>query len=258
MTNHLTDAVYISTGDNNGFYTIRVKKFFRVPNTNTFFWRDRFLKNSSRTWKAAMAEALTVAKSRNGRLLTRVEDKWELNDWGSGKTATRRISHYYTWMLLLEAGVMPFGKHKDEKLSDLPCGYRTWLRTQNDGSAMWKLMINALEPYEAEDKKAAERVAEERAIKQAKIEEIKRQSRWIGYPGKRIATKVTCEHKHQFESRYGSGTISTLRDENGNCIKTFGVCRLAVGDTADVVFTIKEHSEWRDEKQTIVTRVQVK
>lgn len=107
-------------------------------------------------------------------------------------------------------------------------------------------------------RRAASRLAEEKAAKQAKLAEIKRNSNWVGYPGKRLASRVTCEHKHHYESRYGGGVITTLRDENGNCIKTFGVCRLAVGDTADVVFTIKEHSEWRDEKQTIVTRVQVR
>lgn len=102
-------------------------------------------------------------------------------------------------------------------------------------------------------------------------------SKYIGEVGKRIKITATLVNDYSFTNTFGwteqTTTIYTFRDEDGNvyCWKTSGnlgmdkvndrddyyrdfVCR---GDTFTCKATIKEHSEYKGTKQTVVTRVKV-
>lgn len=76
-----------------------------------------------------------------------------------------------------------------------------------------------------------------------------------GTLGKRQTVEVTKINTIQFEKWDGFGTIHVLRTAEGHLIKTFGVCDLKVGETATIKATPKKHDTFRDEKQTIVTRI---
>ena len=47
-------VIYVSTGDQNGFYTLRSKVF--EPTQYGGYYRDHFIKNSSRTWEVALKQ----------------------------------------------------------------------------------------------------------------------------------------------------------------------------------------------------------
>lgn len=105
-------------------------------------------------------------------------------------------------------------------------------------------------------------------------------SEYIGEVGKRIAITAKLVNDYTFTSRFGwaeqTNTIYTFEDENGNvyCWKTSGTLGMDQhvlrdgmrdysydcvrrGDTFTCKATVKEHSEYRGTKQTVVTRVKV-
>ncbi len=247
--------IYISTGETNGFYTLRSKRHFQSG--NHFGYRDNFIKNSSRDWDTALKEAHFVAKARGAKVITGPDDKWDLNEWGSGKTSIQNISRYVEWQAWLMDGLMPFGKHKGSPIDSLPESYRIWLRKEADGSKYWDLLIKFLKSFEAADNAWQEERNKILEKRQQEWKAVRERSNWIGNVGQRITKVVTCEHKHPYEGHFGPGYISTLRDQNGNCFKTFGTCALVVGEMAEVKMTIKKHDEWKNEKQNVVTRLAV-
>lgn len=126
---------------------------------------------------------------------------------------------------------------------------------------------------EAEWKAAAEQArlvkeAEEAKIKaeEAKIKAEKAISQHVGHVGERITVKAVYDHTAWFEvnsfSGYGTETmyIHTFKDQNGNVLiwKTGRDIALTEGDSVKITGTVKEHSEYQDEKQTILTRCRIK
>lgn len=115
---------------------------------------------------------------------------------------------------------------------------------------------------EAEAREKAEREAEE-----ARIREEKKISQHIGEIGDKIEIKATFIKTAWFEvpSFGGWGTdtmhIHTFKDESGNVLiwkTTKGLpLNIEEGDSINLKGTIKEHSEYKDEKQTVLTRCRI-
>ncbi len=89
------------------------------------------------------------------------------------------------------------------------------------------------------------------------------ESEHVGTVKKRENFTVTLEKTIVTEGYYGDTFIHRFRDEQNNLIIWFGTKRLRnndndkieTGETVTIKATVKEHSEFRDEKQTIVQRV---
>lgn len=126
------------------------------------------------------------------------------------------------------------------------------------------------ERAEREAREEAERIAEEERIKAEKAV-----SQYIGEIGEKIDLEVICDHTAWYErksfSGYGTETvyIHTFKDDAGNKLvwKTTatighwsedGYEGYNEGDRVRLKGTIKEHSEYKDEKQTVLTRCRVK
>lgn len=101
-------------------------------------------------------------------------------------------------------------------------------------------------------------------------------SEWVAEPKKRIDFTLTLVNDYVYEgcsySYYDDGTrhIYTFRDADGNCIvwKTQKVIDCydkdseewtdaEVGDTIEMKATVKEHSEYKGTKQTVITRPKI-
>lgn len=117
---------------------------------------------------------------------------------------------------------------------------------------------------EEEAKAEAERIARE-----AKIKAEKAISQYVGQVKERMTIKATFVGSPSFEVRSfgGWGTdemyIHTFKDEQGNKLvwKTTSPLDRNVIDEGDVVEltgTVKDHNEYKEEKQTILTRCKVK
>jgi len=100
---------------------------------------------------------------------------------------------------------------------------------------------------------------------EAKIKAEKAKSQYVGVIGNRIACPCTYVHSAHFDvkSYRGFGTdtmyVHMFKDADGNKLvwKTSSGLPFAEGDSVNVVGTVKEHSEYMDEKQTVLTRCKV-
>ena len=116
------------------------------------------------------------------------------------------------------------------------------------------------EMMDAYEKQKREREAEEARIKAAKA-----QSSYIGEIGDKVDLQATYERSAWFTTQYGYQTqvvyIHTFRDGDGNAL-TWKTSATALADIEEGTIvrlqgTIKEHKEYKDEKQTALTRCKV-
>ena len=112
-------------------------------------------------------------------------------------------------------------------------------------------------------------VALEAAIARFQASDAKKAaSGYVGKPGERITITVTAERMAWFDTQYGVTYVATMRDAAGNAIVSKGrfipptvtrnheTERWEIGTAPFTIkATVKEHSSFRDEKQTIVQRV---
>lgn len=122
---------------------------------------------------------------------------------------------------------------------------------------------------EAERKAQEEREEAERKAEEARIAEIKAKSNYVGEIGEKITVTVTWEGSPYFERRSFSGFgtetcyIHRFRDPDGNLIIWKSLCGFPLddvnnGETVVLSGTVKEHSEYKGEKQTLILRAKVK
>lgn len=119
--------------------------------------------------------------------------------------------------------------------------------------------------WEAEQ---AEREAKEKAEQEAKeamIKAMKAISQYVGQIGDKVEIKGTYIRSGSWEQKSFSGWgtdtmyIHTFKDSDGNVFtwKTQKGLSLNYGEMVNVKGTIKNHSEYKDEKQTELTRCKV-
>lgn len=137
----------------------------------------------------------------------------------------------------------------------------------NIGFAIESIELRPADEYEAE-------LEEERRMKELRDFS---NSEWVAEPKKRLDLTLTLVNDYVYEgcsySYYDSGIrhIYTFRDKDGNCIvwKTQKVIdcydestedwtEAEIGSKVTMRATVKQHSEYRGTKQTVITRPQIK
>lgn len=116
---------------------------------------------------------------------------------------------------------------------------------------------------ERKAKEEAERIARE--AEEQRIREEKAISQHVGTVGERIDIDVTFIKRAWFDMRTPTGYILdtiffyTFKDDKGNVLvwKTTKCLDLESGDKVHVRGTVKEHSDYKDEKQTMLTRCKI-
>lgn len=122
---------------------------------------------------------------------------------------------------------------------------------------------------EAERKAEEERIAAEKKAEEERIAALKARSHYVGTVGEKLTAKVVWDGSPYFERRCfgGYGTercyIHRFRDEEGNLIIWRSCCGFPIvgakeGEAFVVTGSVKEHSEYKGEKQTIILRAKVK
>lgn len=120
-----------------------------------------------------------------------------------------------------------------------------------------------------------QRKAEEQAKREAEIAAAKAISQYVGNIGDRLDMTLTLDHSAYWEQRsyggYGTETMycHIFKDADGNTYtwKTTNGVYIALGndqykvaekgDTVVLKGTVKDHTEYNDEKQTVLTRCKV-
>lgn len=142
-----------------------------------------------------------------------------------------------------------------------------WYAHFNDRYTVKSIDLRPEDEYEAE-------LEAERKLKEMRDFS---NSQWVAEPKKRIDLTLTLVNDYMYEgcsySYYDNGIrhIYTFRDEGGNCFvwKTQKVIdwydeekddwtEAEVGSKVTMRATVKEHGEYRGNKQTVITRPQIK
>lgn len=104
-----------------------------------------------------------------------------------------------------------------------------------------------------------EGVKVQNAIEASKGVEPAKESEYIGNEGEKVNMIVTLDHIAYWESIYGTTYVYTFTDEKGNVIvwKTAKGMAIENGEKITLTGTIKEHSEYKGVKQTVLTRCKI-
>lgn len=150
-------------------------------------------------------------------------------------------------------------KEKEEELNEFYQNNRYAKFDQLRSAGLWPLnkreeyVLNELQPaiWEAYNEwKAAQ-------------EPEKPESKHVGTVKERVELNLKIERISYFDSQYGYNTVTTwvftMVDENGNCFLYKGSKHLnrREGDSIKLKATIKEHSEYKGRKQTVIQRPKV-
>lgn len=102
---------------------------------------------------------------------------------------------------------------------------------------------------------------EETAYVRQERKKILPESKWVGKVGDRLDLILKVVFSFDIDGMYGDSSINTLVDSEGNKFtwKTQrNLCdNYGTGSTIQVRGTVKEHSEYNDEKQTVLTRCKI-
>lgn len=97
-------------------------------------------------------------------------------------------------------------------------------------------------------------------IRKANEKFVPTHSEWIGEVGKKVSIDVTLENYREFYTAFGETAAYEFKDSNGNTV----VWLSASGKDFDkdhvywIEGTVKDHSEYRGDKQTRINRCKIK
>lgn len=112
----------------------------------------------------------------------------------------------------------------------------------------------------AEREKARKAEELRKAEEEARIKAIKAISQHVGTIGDKITFDAEYAYCGFFRTQFGTTWVHTFKDANGNKYvwKTSNSLHtLNGGDHITITGTVKEHSEYKDEKQTVLTRCKI-
>ena len=249
--NKLPEYLYISVGSTGAMFTLKHCK-------GHFF--HKHVKNLSTNPDTALQKAMEYSKKKNIPLHTdqlsaqlrkikrcsaeQIQQQKKMRDEERKRRKQERLEGHRR---KIDNGIMPIGKHAGKKLSELPRDYIEWITdTEHDqDSPMY---------YAAE--KVLELIIDDPLP-------IPHPESIVGKPKERHTFRVTCINSKSFvRPCYGFSMasekvfITTMVDEFKNCIVCFSPSfKMDVGEKATIKATIKDHSLYDNQAQTIVQRV---
>lgn len=99
-----------------------------------------------------------------------------------------------------------------------------------------------------------------RFINELKAEHApKTESEYVGNIGDKVEMALTFKADYSFDTQFGLAIIYKFADQDGNTItwKTSTAMSLKAGNVYTVKGTIKDHTEYKGDKQTVLTRCKV-
>lgn len=122
-----------------------------------------------------------------------------------------------------------------------------WAPNASKTKLLWSRSETAVVPFSFP---SAEELAREKANEPV--------SQWIGTVGHKIELTATLIRERDLGyGRFGQMFISVFRDAAGNIVNVWKKCGLAIGQTVEMVGTVKDQNEYQGIKQTTLTRVKL-
>jgi uncharacterized protein (DUF3820 family) len=235
---------YISTGEKQAMRTLR--HIVSVPGVH---YEDSYICNLCRDYDDAVAKARSII----GNSAELKAQDFDLNDWGQGFTVKR-------WMRLqleqISLGIMPFGKHKNEKITDLSESYVRYWVEQTASNIVGQKLIQVFTDI-ANLRGYFEKWEAEAAAKEAALQERISKMNHVGKVGSRAKLFIRCDKVMAFDGYYGTTYMNICTDRYGNRFVYRGSNAWEENKYYSVVATIKEHSEYKGMPQTIISRPKV-
>jgi hypothetical protein len=99
----------------------------------------------------------------------------------------------------------------------------------------------------------------EKEIEKKKVIEQKQKSCFVGNIGEKITKELIYVNSYSYETQYGTTWIHKFIDSDNNTYvwKTSNYLNVDQGNLISIKGTIKDHNEYREEKQTILTRCKI-
>lgn len=94
----------------------------------------------------------------------------------------------------------------------------------------------------------------------AKVKDLEPVSQHVGSVGEKLTVKATYTHTAWFDSKFGTTYIHNFVTDDGSLLvwkTSVGNIGFADGDRVEITATVKEHSEYKDKKQTALTRCKI-
>jgi hypothetical protein len=249
---------YISRGDTNAMFTLRKSWVEPVQYGNTFrrVKHDVHVQNLANDEVRARAKAQEIADAVGFPLTAEISDmplrsitRRSHEEMEAERTAQveyflkMRAERETELLALVAEGKIPFGWRKGDEIAKTPMGYLNWVVSED-----FEANSEVAKAFRA-------KVAEYLATLPVKV------SRHQGNVGERITFTAKVMKVMNFGSYvYGAPAryMTLLEDEEGNVFKMVGVYLAEVGKTITVTATVKEHSEYNDNAQTVIQRPKVK
>lgn len=255
----ITQTFYISTGAKNAMHTLRMRR--DAPNLNPRFAPDHYIRNLAvdlETAQAKASEYFEAWKDRVGgdradfHLVLELEPDTEIFK------RRGRLSAADSYAIMdIEAGVLPFGKHKGTKIDAAPDSYILFfadkLKASEELNAVMSALAAACMGVAFEKGLIAKRDAAraERAAIDAK-------SDFIGTIGERrdfTGEVVTRFFKAPYAQEPEIGYFVTKIRVGDDLVSYIGnSLECAKGDVITFKATIKKHDEYQGVKTTQVNR----
>ena len=143
---------------------------------------------------------------------------------------------------MIDNGMFHTGRYYNKPFNSAPISYIKWIvNTTFDNSVMVHLQSKIKSLVDVGTLVAKE--FDENAI--------------VGTVGKRDTFHVTVTRCLQINGFYGVSYITIMKTDSNACMVSKGAFAANVGDTLTIKATVKEHSRYGDQMQTIVQRVAV-
>lgn len=257
-------GAYISTGKHTGFYTMR------LVNSGGGHYSDNYSRVLGRGWATSYAKYQRFVEVSNRVRMTMPDDEFDLNEWGAGGSQDWSVTRYHEWQVKLGQGTMPFGKHRDAALADLPSEYRTWLLSEartkvatmtKFPARSWQLVVDALVPFEPADKIVHQADLDRKAAIRSEREKAEAASEFFGTEGEKFADVIaTIDLIRFFDGAFGRTTMIKAHTDAKNVLIYFttGGWEGDEGDRVSIRGRVKRHETREGVKQTVLTRCKIK
>ena len=257
----MKDVYYLGTGEKTMMYTLRVQWFEKVmfEGEHVTLERDSYIQNLSTNKHSAVQKAaemgytielplfdLEEIRRNDAEKIVRLREEREL------KEETERIAKEDALISIIKLGKFPFGKFREQNFEEADTSYIIYWLKSDPQDSVTRSLVSML------------RVKFKNLVK---ILDMKANGEYFGNPKTRYQNiKGTIIEKFSFMGFYGWNTVMKVISETGELLVYKGAGNLEmpngdypeIGDIITFAGTVKEHSQWKDENQTMVQRVKLK
>ena len=258
------EAIFeIVSGKGNGIYTLRQFDRYDMNGCPVTSYVKNLSRNAFVAFEKAkqhiISEGLDPAGDVNGVPVLSFDPDHvsSLDTWGECDPVRMEK------LRMVSRGVMPWGKHFGERLVNVPISYiADWvlahdLETVRSDTILEKIRLFVSEFRAAEFKEYVENHNREIAERDKALQEKRDRSQHIGEVGQRIEIEASITFVKGFDGFYGVTFVNVLEDAAGNVFVYRGNELGDKGDQISLKATVKEHGEYNNVKQTVISRPKV-